>query len=93
MTVVEVCSAVYGDLAAVAVELTEREAVVEMGYLPPVGTELTLRIQAADYGEDGELVLQAVAIGHHYDGERRLVRMRLGQAPVDARCDHRASVH
>lgn len=59
MTIVEVCSPLYGDLLAVAHELSATEAVVEMGYLPPVGTELTLRI-----GEAGEMALRAVVIGH-----------------------------
>lgn len=94
MTVVEVCSELYGDVRAVAVFLSQVEAIVEMPYTPPIGTAMTLRIQAIDHGVVGEIVLEGVVEGRMRPGDYGRCRVRIAlQRAVPARFDDQASVH
>ena len=77
IALVVVESALYGDTATVADQVTEDGAVLDMPYLPPLGCPLHVRFLGAGEGPD-DLALIATVIGHTDRGERRLVLVQFG---------------
>lgn len=67
-TLVVIGSEVYGDVFAVARNVSSSGALVEMPYAPPLGTIVTVHFQYGhDDGEDiDEIVLRAEVTHHHY---------------------------